>query len=304
MMLRTKGLLGALAAAGLVVAAAASEPGYEAEVLKWRAEREARLKADGGWLTVAGLYWLREGENRFGTGPGNEIALPPGSAPGLAGVFEHHGGKTVVRVEPGVSVTLDGRPVTKMELRDDVPGPPDVLTLGRLTLHVIERGGQYAIRLKDMASPLRRAFKGLRWFPVKESYRVTARFLPYDPPHRLVVPNILGQVEEMPSPGVAVFTLGRTELRLDGVLEEPGAKELFFIFRDLTSGKETYPAGRFLYADMPKSGQVVLDFNRAYSPPCAFTPYATCPLPPKQNELTVRVEAGELSEGHKEGGGH
>jgi len=160
---------------------------------------------------------------------------------------------------------------------------------------VIERGGRYGIRLKDRESALLKEFGGLRWFPVREDYRVEARFVPHASPMKIAVPNILGQVEELPSPGYAAFTIGGREVRLDPVLEEPGATELFFIFRDQTTGKQTYPAGRFLYAPMPKDGRVTLDFNKAYSPPCAFTPYATCPLPPKQNRLSVRIEAGELT---------
>ena len=170
-----------------------------------------------------------------------------------------------------------------------------MLELGRLSLHVIERGGRLGIRLKDRESPLRKAFTGLSWFPIDERYRVVARFVPYDPPKALKVPNVLGNVTPMPSPGRAEFTIDGKAVQLDGVLEEPDATELFFIFRDQTSGHETYGAGRFLYADLPKDGKLVLDFNKAYNPPCAFTPYATCPLPPPQNRLPVRIEAGRRS---------
>jgi hypothetical protein len=152
--------------------------------------------------------------------------------------------------------------------------------------------------MKDKQSPLLEEFTGLRWFPVREEYRVNSRFVPYSSPKKVPVPNILGQVEQLPSPGYVVFTVGGKEVRLDPVLEEPDATELFFIFRDQTAGKETYPAGRFLYTPMPKDGALVLDFNKAFSPPCAFTPYATCPLPPRQNRLAVRIEAGEMRSGH------
>jgi uncharacterized protein (DUF1684 family) len=276
----------------------AAETAYEAEIRKWREAREARLKSEEGWLAVAGLFWLEQGANRFGTAAGNQIVLPEGSAPPLAGVFEHHAGKTTVRIEPGVVVTTKGAAVTSKELTADTAGEPDVLVLGRLTMHVIERGGRYGIRLKDKESLQRKSFAGLQWFPVKDSYRFTARFVPYDPPRSVPVPNVLGQVTEMPSPGHAVFEVGGKQVGLDAVLEEPDAKELFFIFRDLTTGKETYGAGRFLYSEMEKDGTVVLDFNKAYSPPCAYTPYATCPLPPKQNRLSVRIEAGEKHSGH------
>jgi len=290
-------LLALLGLAGMATAAGRTpDPAYRAEIEKWRADREGRLKSDGGWLQVVGLFWLKDGANSFGTDAGNRIVLPPGSAPARAGVFELRAGKTTLRMEPGVEATVDGHPAGTRELRPDVPGPADVLKLGpRLTLHVIERGGRYGIRLKDRESALLKEFGGLRWFPVREDYRVEARSVPHASPMKIAVPNILGQVEELPSPGYAAFTIGGREVRLDPVLEEPGATELFFIFRDQTTGKQTYPAGRFLYAPMPKDGRVTLDFNKAYSPPCAFTPYATCPLPPKQNRLSVRIEAGELT---------
>jgi uncharacterized protein (DUF1684 family) len=287
------GLLGVASAS-----VSAPDPAYRAEIDKWREAREARLKGDGGWLQVVGLFWLKDGANTFGTGAENAIVLPGGSAPPRAGVFELRNGKTTVRLEAGVLATVDGKPATVQELRPDVPGPADMLKLApRLTLHVIERGGRYGIRLKDTQSALLKEFTGLRWFPVREDHRIEARFVPYDPPKKVPVPNVLGQVEELTSPGYAVFTIGGREVRLDPVLEEPGAEQLFFIFRDETARKETYPAGRFLYAPTPKDGVVRLDFNKAYSPPCAFTPYATCPLPPKQNRLPVRIEAGEMRSG-------
>jgi uncharacterized protein (DUF1684 family) len=196
--------------------------------------------------------------------------------------------------------SLKGERVTRAELRPDSSGSPDVVSLGRLTLFVIERGGRLGIRLKDRESPLRKAFTGLRWFEVKEEYRVAARYVSYPEPKAIKVPNILGQSEAMPSLGYAVFERDGQEVRLEGVLEEKDARQLFFIVRDQTSGKETYPAGRFFYADLPKDGRIVLDFNKAYNPPCAFTPYATCPLPPPQNWMPVRIEAGELSYGKHE----
>jgi uncharacterized protein (DUF1684 family) len=287
------------AAVGAPASVPAPDPTYRAEIAKWQKEREARLKGDGGWLQVAGLFWLKEGDNAFGTDPKSAIVLPAGSAPARAGTFELRNGKVTVRTEPGVDATVDKKPVTTFTLRPDVPGPPDVLNLGpRLSLHVIERGGRLGIRMKDKESPLLKQFTGLHWFPVREEYRIEARFVPYAPPKKVPVPNILGQVEELQSPGYAVFSIGGREVRLDPVLEEPGAKELFFIFRDETAKKETYPAGRFLYTGMPQDGKVLLDFNKAYSPPCAFTPFATCPLPPRQNRLPVRIEAGEMRSGH------
>jgi uncharacterized protein (DUF1684 family) len=279
----------------LLVAASppVEDAAYRATIEKWRAEREARLKTDSGWLTVVGLGWLKEGANTFGSATSNDIVLPAGSAAPRAGVFELRQGKVSVRVEPGVTLTTAGNAVRAMEVRSDTSGTPDVLSLGRLTLHLIDRQGRLGIRIKDTEAEARRNFAGLRWFPIKESYRLTARFERYDPPRTVDVPNILGQVERLTSPGALVFSLGGQEQRIDPVFEESGATELFVIFRDQTSGSETYGAGRFLYTEIPKGDTVILDFNKAYTPPCAFTAFATCPLPPKQNRLGVRVEAGE-----------
>ena len=281
-----------------LVAVATADEAYRAEVRRWRANREARLKADGGWLTVAGLFWLEGGENPFGTDPAAEIVLPKGSAPARAGVFVLKDGQTTVTLAPGVSGRVGGRPLTgAVVMRPDTSDAPDVLEMGSLSLNVIERGGRHGIRVKDTNAAARKSFTGLRWFEVKEDYRVEARWVAYATPRPVEVPNVLGQIAPMPSPGYAEFTLAGKTLRLDAVLESPEAEELFIIFRDETSGRETYGAGRFLYADLPTAGKVVLDFNKAYSPPCAFTPYATCPLPPRQNRLPVRVEAGELAYG-------
>jgi uncharacterized protein len=281
-----------LAAVVLFASLPALAADYAAEVQAWRKDREAALQADGGWLTVAGLFWLSEGETSFGSGSDNGIVLPS-TAPVHAGVFELRHGETRFRLEPGVVAGVGGRILTSGLLRPDTSGEPTVLSLGHLTLHVIERGGRFAIRLKDNDSERRRNFSGLQWYPMSEAYRVVARWTPYAAPARLPVPNILGRVEAMLSPGFATFTLNGQELRLDPVLEEEGATQLFFIFKDETAPRETYGGGRFLYSDLPSNGQLVLDFNKAYSPPCAFTDFATCPLPPKQNRLPVRIEAGE-----------
>ena len=280
------------AAVVLALAAAATSP-YVGEIEQWRAKREERLKADNGWLTVSGLFWLKDGASTFGSAAGNDIVLPA-SAPARAGVIQFSGGKASVRVEPGVRILSGDKPVTAMDLRaDTASGGPDVLVLGALSLQVIERGGRYGIRLKDNDNPRRKAFAGTQWYPVSEAHRVTARFVPHPAPKTIPIANVLAQEDQQPSPGYAVFTIDGQEVRLDPILEEPDAKELFFIFKDPTSGRDTYPAGRYLYTDLPKDGTVTLDFNKAVSPPCAFTAYATCPLPPPQNRLAVRIEAGE-----------
>jgi len=296
----------------LLVAALIGAPdaaaSYAAEIEGWRRERLRRLTADGGWLTVAGLFWLKPGVNTFGADAKDAVVLPAHSAPPRAGTFVLENGRVRVEVAPGVAVTVAGKPVTRMELRSDAGGAaPDVLSLGALTMQIIDRGGRLGVRMKDMKSPARARFNGLRYFPIDRRYRVVATFVPHPKPVAISVPNVLGMVESIPSPGYASFTLpgGSTlpgappgpPLRLDAVLE-PGETELFFIFRDQTAGKTTYGAGRFLYAAPPVGGKVVIDFNRAYSPPCAFTPHATCPLPPANNRLPVAIEAGEMFAGH------
>jgi len=282
---------------GVALLLAGATADYRAEVERWRFEREARLRAEDGWLSVVGLFWLQPGESSFGSGPGSRILLPKG-APERAGVFERRGREVSVKIEPGVAASVGDKPVTSMTLRSDTSGAADILRLGPLSLSVIERGGDIGVRLKDNDSPQRKEWKGLSWFPVDEAYRVTARFVAGPPGATLEITNVLGQTNALPSPGEAVFELGGREVRLTPVLEEPDATELFFIFRDETAARETYGAGRFLYAALPRDGAVVLDFNKAYSPPCAFTRFATCPLPPKRNRLPLRIEAGEKFAGH------
>jgi len=281
----------------VVAQAVGGDPAYRREVESWRAERLVRLKADGGWLTVTGLTWLKPGVNRFGSDPANDVVLPSRGAAAHLGRFVLDKGQVTVEVAAGAGVTLAGKAVTRTALRTDANGDPDVLALGPLTVQIISRGTRSGVRIKDNESELRRNFRGLRWYPVKPQYRVTARFLPHDKPTTIPVPTIIGVTDAMPSPGRVTFELGGKTVSLDPVLE-PGEKRLFFIFRDATSGSTTYGAGRFLYADPPKDGRIVLDFNKAYSPPCAFTPYATCPLPPTGNRLPIPIEAGETSAGH------
>jgi len=283
-----------LCAAGAFVACRGAEgPGYAASILEWRKERVQRLTSDEGWLTVAGLFWLEEGDNRAGTESGSPVLLPPGSAPPRAGIFRRAGGHVTFAADPAAAVTSGGRPVTSIDMKDDTSGTPDTIVLNDLTMFVIKRGDRLGVRLRDKNRRARREFPGLEYFPIRPDYRVEATWVPYDPPHALTVPNILGMSEDLPCPGYARFTIGGQELRLEPVIEEPGAKELFFIFADRTNGSETYPSGRFLYAEPPRDGIIVLDFNKAYNPPCAFTPFATCPLPPAQNRLAARIEAGE-----------
>ncbi len=284
-----------LLAEGFAIVARAEERAddYAREIAEWRQGRLARLTSEDGWLTLVGLHWLKPGENRFGSDPANEVVLPAGKAPALAGSFLLEEGRVRVRALPGSGLTLEGAAVGERELRTDATGEPDVVRLGELRFYVIERGGRFAVRVKDPQAATRREFPGLDYFPADPRFRVTADFVPYESPKEVSVPTVLGTVETMRAPGRVRFELDGRSLSLEPVLEDPGAAELFFIFKDATSGRETYPAGRYLYAPLPKDGKVVLDFNKAYNPPCAFTPYATCPYPPRENWLPVRIEAGE-----------
>lgn len=290
--LRHDGFSIGLLMTALLAATAAST--YQASVESWRRERETRLRAPDGWLTVAGLFWLKDGENRAGSNPSSEIVLPERRAPALMGIFDFHDGKTGFRAAGGAHVAVNGKPVLTATLKSDADGRPDMLQCGDFTMFVIKRGPRFGIRLRDLHSPMREQFHALTWYPIKEQYRVVAKFVPYGHPQKLAITNVLGQTEPEASPGYAVFQLMGHTYRLDPVTE---GDHLFFIFRDLTSAKTTYGAGRFLYADPPREGKVILDFNKAENPPCAFTPYATCPLPPRQNRLQVKIEAGEMRYG-------
>ncbi|MFI5097109.1 MAG: DUF1684 domain-containing protein [Candidatus Acidiferrales bacterium] len=273
-------------------AASAGSSAYRQSVEKWRHDYEDQLTSDSGWLSVSGLFWLHEGENCFGSDPLNDIVLPT-AAPAQAGTFDFHAGKTTVRIHPGVAATINSKRVESAELRPD--NRDDRLVLGDLTLYVHASGDRFALRLKDRHSPLLKSFTGLQWFPVDESLALSARFIPYDSPKQFDSQNVLGDSIKMDIVGYVLFTLRGQEYRLEAEANPDGT--LFIVFRDLTSGKETYPASRFLDTDLPKDGPpgetVQLDFNKAYNPPCAYNPYTTCPIPLPANRLRVEIRAGE-----------
>jgi len=274
---------------GLAAAVAPQAQDLTAETEAWRAEREARLAADDGWLTVAGLFFLTEGDNTFGASPLNDIVLRTG--PDSAGVFTLRRGEITVRATAGETLTIDGRDTATARLWPYEGGSRPTIAIGPLSLFGHYSGDRLAIRMRDRDSEIRRGFTGLRWFPVAEDFRVRGRYIPHAEPRTVELPNILGDVETFRTSGSVAFAVGGAEHRMTAF--DAGGR-LWFIFRDLTSGSETYPAARFLYADAPEDGWTTVDFNRAYNPPCAFNPYTTCPLPPLENRLPVRVEAGEM----------
>ena len=278
----------------LMFTIAFSQSTYVTSVKKWRAEREDKLKADDGWLTVAGLFWLKEGVNTFGTDPNLAIVLPSGSVPAKVGSLELHNGVVILRVSEGVAVNVNDQPASEHELKIDSENQkPDIITIGDLKMIVIKRSNRIGLRVRNMSSSARRDFKGLRWFPIKKSFRVVATYTPFEKPKEMTIVNVLGDELKMTNPGILTFKLNGRTYQLKPVVEND--HELFIIFRDRTAGSSTYPAGRFLYADLPKDGKVVLDFNKAENPPCAFTKFATCPLPPRQNFLPLSIEAGEMN---------
>lgn len=288
-------VVGSLLATACGRGTTAPDPAYVKEIEAWRQQRVASLTSENGWLTLVGLSWLEPGENRFGSAPGAAVRLPADSgAPADAGTFVLGGdGRVTVRALPGSGVTLDGQPVTERVLRSDAEGQPDVLQVGRLRLYAIRRGVRTGIRVKDPEAATRRDFKGLDYFPIDPSYRVEASFVPYTKPRQVKVPTVVGVEETMTAPGTVHFTLRGKECTLEPLVESPDDSSFFFIFADPTNGKTTYGAGRFLSTPRVYGGTAVLDFNQAFNPPCAFTPFATCPLPTPSNRLSVAVEAGE-----------
>lgn len=269
-----------------LLAASGGAPAYDARATAtWRAQREAGLRTDDGWLSVVGLAFLQPGANDIGADRANDIVLPAG-APPLVGTLIENAGRVRFEPAPGVDVRLRNQPLASP--RD--LGPGDRIQVGRVTFHVHRSGDRVAIRVRDPQSPLLRAFHGLRWFAIAPAWNLEGRFEPYAAPKRLIVPNVLGDLEEFQTPGEVALTIGGVPVRLQAVAS---GRRLWFIFSDATSSKESYRI-RFLYADAPSAdGTVTLDFNRAYNPPCHQNPYTTCPLPPKGNRLSVRIPAGE-----------
>lgn len=251
----------------------------------WRAERERDLKSETGWLTVAGLTFLKPGGNTVGSDRDSDVVLPA-PAPRHAGELTREARAVWFTPAPGSGITLNGTPVdAKIQLK-----PRDRLASGGVTFQVHESGERVGIRIRDVNSALRRSFKGLRWYPVRDAWTIAATFVPYPQPRVTMVANVLGDYEQLTTPGEVVFQVQGQEVRLQAA---QSGKRLWLIFSDATSPRETYRI-RFLYADPPAAdGRVTLDFNRAYNPPCAYNPFTTCPVPPPQNRLSVEVRAGE-----------
>lgn len=262
---------------------------YKTEIQKYRAEYEADLKKDEGWLTLAGLYWLSEGDSKIGSDPSNQVVLPAG-APANVGTLSLKSGHVTFVAAEGADVTIKGKPVASQGLESDADPKPDRVRVGSVTFMIIQRGKRVGVRIWDRNNPARKGFTGCKWFPIDPAYRVKAKFTPYPKGKTIPITNVLGDTSPNPCVGYVTFKLHGRACRLQALDEDGG---LFLIIHDSTTGDSTYGAGRFLDAPKPKNGEVVLDFNEATNPPCAFTPFATCPLPPKDNYLKVAIKAGE-----------
>jgi uncharacterized protein (DUF1684 family) len=293
----TAALAGLLASAAI---AASIDTHWKTDLLQWRAQRAEKLIAPDGWFSLVGLEWLQQGSNSFGSAADNHVRLKAGVGDHL-GVIEIKG-DDVQLTAPASNLLLNGTPAHAAKIDTDGPTPSG-LKAGTLTLLIIHRGNRFALRVKDTQAPTRLNFSGLHWYAPDPRYRVEAKWIPFTPAHEESIPTIIGTTLKLPVPGIAEFTLDGHTVQLEPVIEEPGDKQLFFILRDTTSKSTTYGAARFLYADFPSNGldqpgHLTLDFNRLQNPPCAYTPYATCPLPPAKNRLAIALPAGEQRYSH------
>lgn len=268
-----------------------TEANYIAKIEAAREQRVERLTRPDGWLSLIGLHFLTAGQNRVGTAPDNTIVLAAGPAH-LGTVMLGEDGAATMMLNPAAGATVGGAQVLSTRLDERGPYGPTVVNCGSVSAFLIERGGRKALRVKDSASLRRTQFAGIDYFPIDPSWRVEAQWVPFERPRQVMIQNILGQESPASVPGKAVFVRDGQTFELLPLIESPD-EPLFFVIADLTSGEETYAAARFVYASPSADGKLVIDFNEAVNPPCAFTPFATCPLPPKENRLAIAVRAGE-----------
>ncbi|NYE27836.1 hypothetical protein HDE78_000782 [Rhodanobacter sp. K2T2] len=275
---------------------------YTQQIKQLRDARVARLTSPNGWLSLIGLEWLKVGANRVGAAADNDIVLKAGPAH-LGTVTLGKDGILHIALAKDSGATIDGKTVADAVLIDDAHATgttnPTMVSFGHANFYVIDRDGRKALRVKDSDAQTRTHFLGLDYFLIDPSWRITADWVPFNPAHKMEIGSVIGTIDKVDVPGKAVFKRDGHTYELMPYQEEPGG-DLFFVIADRTSGKETYGAARFMDVPLPKDGKVILDFNLAYNPPCAFTPYATCPLAPPENRLDLRVTAGE----EKYRGGH
>ncbi len=264
---------------------------YVKSIKEFHNQRIERLKQPDSWLSLVGLYWLKEGENSFGSADSNDIVFPKNSAPANLGVFELKDSVVLAKINYGEKVYLHNIPVLYQIMHNDLSINTTILKYGTLSWYVIKRDNRFGIRLKDSEAPLLKGFDGIDMFEIDTAWRVPAKFVEYKSPKKVLTPTVIGTFEES-------MVYGKLEFKIDGELFslEPSVSEngYFLVFADETNGVETYGAGRFLFVEKPDSSeQLYIDFNKTYNPPCVFTKYATCPLPRKENYLKIKVLAGE-----------
>jgi uncharacterized protein (DUF1684 family) len=265
-------------------------PKYISEVKEWHTKRVENLKKENGWLNLVGLYWLKQGENKFGSDKSNDLIFPGKKTLRFIGSLILNDSVVTIKVNSMIEVKTNGVKVSTMELKDDTHGGT-ILELGTLRWFIIKRGDKYGVRLRDLESPLLKSFSGIETFPINSDWKFEAKVEEYNPPKQVEIPNVLGMVDTSFITAALTFEKDGIVYKLDPI---DAGKQYFIIFADETSGNETYGAGRFLYIDKADSnGKIFIDFNKAYNPPCAFTKYATCPLPPKQNHLKLKITSGE-----------
>lgn len=274
------------------------DPKYKAEIDNWHKERIERLKKKDGWLSLVGLYWLKEGENTFGSDSTNDIIFPKWKARPFMGSFILDKGKVTVRMHEDLAVKKKNDRLKEITMINDVEGIPTILKFGTLSWNIIKRSGNmYGVRLKDSENKLFKTFKGIEKFEVNPEWRIETTFKPYHPPKKIAMPNVIGTIDKEYSPGRLEFIHDGKKYSVD-VIHSDG--KYLLVFGDLTNGESTYGAGRYLIVEKEnEKGKTIIDFNKAYNPPCAFTKYATCPLPPKQNMLKLKIEAGEKKYGNE-----
>jgi uncharacterized protein len=265
------------------------------EVDNWHNERIDRLKEHDSWLTLAGFFWLDEGDNTFGSASVNDLVFRYPEAPDHIGTFHVDSDEVHVTIEPGLDIPIDGEVRSEALIYSELTDDASVMEWGSLNWYVIKRSGGYAIRLRDREHPLLSEFSGINRFPVNPDFRIQAEFKPFDAPRRITVPNYIGDPTEETVPGILEFEFGETTYQLYPLADNPNER-FFIIFADQTNGNETYSAGRFVYTDPPNEDNIVyIDFNKSYNPPCVFSEFATCPLPPPENRLPIAIEAGEYN---------
>jgi uncharacterized protein (DUF1684 family) len=264
---------------------------FVAEIKEWQAEKEEQLRSPDGWLTLVGLDWLEEGKNSVGSGSDCKVKFPANTAPESIGTLTLENEEVTIKVNQGIIATVNGNPITKMVLEPDTNRNPDVISVGEIKFHLIKRGSRIGIRSKHPNSSQRLNFTGRNWWLIDKNFRVKAKILPYTPQKMVRIPDVLGDDKETAMDCQLSFSIHRQNYTLDAFALPSG--QFYILFRDQSCGKGSYPSGRFLVTEFPEDDQVIIDFNKAHNPPCAFTPFATCPLPPPQNHLAIVVQAGE-----------